>query len=92
MSSPERCHADPPGPQHLAKTAFIDTEHPTVQRFAERAVGNATTGPERISRLFTAVRDEIRYDPYRLSYEPGDYVASNVSAGARRSASPRRLS
>lgn len=54
-----------------------------MRAFAERAVGGATTGPERISGLFTAVRDEIRYDPYRLSHEPADYIASEViDAGA----------
>lgn len=78
MASPEPRRADPPGPHHLASTAFIDATHPTVQAFAERAVGDAASARERVSRLFTAVRDEIRYDPYRLSYEPEDYVASNV--------------
>jgi transglutaminase-like putative cysteine protease len=78
MAQPERRRADRPGPQHLAPTAFIDATHPRVQAFAERAVGNAATIQERISRLFVVVRDEVRYDPYQLSYEPADYVASNV--------------
>jgi transglutaminase-like putative cysteine protease len=78
MAQPERRRADPPGPQHLAPTAFIDAEAPSVRAFAARAVADGATERERVSRLFTAVRDEIRYDPYRLSYEPADYVASNV--------------
>lgn len=78
MSQPERRHGGPPDPQDLAATAFIDTRHPAVQAFAERAIGDAATTRERVSRLFTAVRDEIRYDPYRLSYAREDYVASNV--------------
>jgi transglutaminase-like putative cysteine protease len=83
MAQPDRRRADPPGPQHLTATAFIDAEHPTLQAFAERAVGDAATIQERIARVFAAVRDEIRYDPYRLSYEPDAYVASNViSSGA----------
>ena len=46
-------------------------------------MAEAATDRERISRLFTAVRDEIRYDPYQLSHEPQAYVASNViAAGA----------
>ena len=52
--------------------------HSGVRGFAERAVAGAASDCERISRLFTAVRDEIRYDPYRLSYDPQDYVANNV--------------
>jgi transglutaminase-like putative cysteine protease len=78
MAQPERRYIDLPGPEHLAATAYIDVEHPRVRGFAERAIGEAATDPERLSRLFTAVRDEIRYDPYRLSYDPRDYVASNV--------------
>ena len=78
MAQPERAGADPPGPQHLASTAFIDAEHPNVRAFAQRAVADAATDRERVSRLFTAVRDDIRYDPYQLSHEPQDYVASNV--------------
>lgn len=83
MARVEHGRAAPPGPEHLAPTAFIDAEHPTVHAFAERAVGGSESAPDRLSRLFTAVRDEIRYDPYRLSYRPEDYVASNViSRGA----------
>jgi len=78
MAQPELGRGDPPGPQHLAATTFIDAQHPSVRAFAERAVAGAGTDRERISRLFTAVRDGIRYDPYQFSHEPQDYVASNV--------------
>ncbi len=80
MVQPESSRGDPPGPQDLAPTEFIDAEHPTVRAFAARAVADASTDPERISRLFTVVRDEIRYDPYQLSHEPGEYIASRVIA------------
>ena len=71
-----------PGPQHLTATAFIDADHPVVRAFAQRAVDRAT-GPERVRRLFAAVRDEIRYDPYTVTRDPRDYVASAViQAGA----------
>jgi transglutaminase-like putative cysteine protease len=83
MAQPGGNRPGSPGPQYLAATKFVDSEHPAVRAFAERAVGGATTTSERISRLFTAVRDEIRYDPYRLSHEPPDYIASEViDAGA----------
>ena len=49
-----------------------------MRAFAKRAVGDAATDRERISRLFIAVRDRIRYDPYQFSRVPRDYVASNV--------------
>jgi transglutaminase-like putative cysteine protease len=78
MACPDRAAADAPGPEHLSATAFIDAEHPTVHAFARRAVADAATDRDRVSRLFSAVRDEIRYDPYQLSHQPPDYVASNV--------------
>jgi transglutaminase-like putative cysteine protease len=78
MAQPDDRRPDPPGPQHLIATTFLDAEHPTVRAFAGRAVASAVEDRERISRLFTAVRDEIRYDPYQLSHEPQDYIASNV--------------
>ena len=83
MTQPEQSRIEAPGPQHVAATAFIDAGHPDIRAFAERSVAGTTTDRERISRLFTAVRDEIRYDPYRISHDPHDYVASNViSQGA----------
>jgi transglutaminase-like putative cysteine protease len=78
MVQPERERTHAPGPQHVAPTAFIDADHPNVRAFVERAVGDAASDRQRIARLFTAVRDEIRYDPYSLSRAPEDYVASNV--------------
>ena len=66
-----------PGPQHLAATAFIDSDHPVVRTFTARAVGDAT-GPQRVARLFAGVRDQIRYDPYSVTRDPRDYVASSV--------------
>lgn len=64
-------------------TWFVDSDHPLVQDFVERVVGDATDERDIVSRLFVAVRDEIRYDPYSLSVDPGDYRASTVlAAGA----------
>jgi hypothetical protein len=78
MPQPEPRHADPPGPRDVTATAFIDAGHPDVRAFAERTVAGATTDRERISRLFTAARDEIRYDPYQLSYDPQDYGSADA--------------
>ncbi|MFY9265574.1 MAG: transglutaminase family protein [Solirubrobacterales bacterium] len=64
----------------LAPTEFVDSEHEAVRRFVERVAGSASDERTVISRLFAAVRDEIRYDPYSLSADPGDYRASAVIA------------
>jgi len=50
----------------LKPTSFFDSNHPAVQEFARNAVGDAQTDIERGVRLYYAVRDRIRYDPYRI--------------------------
>ena len=63
---------------YLAATAFLDYETPEVRRFVSEAIGGAHDARTRAVRLFYAVRDGIRYDPYRISYEPAAYRASQV--------------
>jgi len=70
--------ATEPGPEHLAATPFIDSQDPVVREFAHSAVAGTSTERERVRALFAAVRDEIRYDPYTISSDPGDYRASVV--------------
>jgi transglutaminase-like putative cysteine protease len=68
-------------PAWLATTWFIDHDHPDVAAFVRHAVGDtdAITDPtERAVRLFHAVRDGIRYDPYHTSLDPADYRASAI--------------
>lgn len=60
----------------LRPTRFLDFEHPSVAEFADRFAGDAAD-PALVSiRLFEAVRDEIRYDPYRISLAPQEMTAS----------------
>lgn len=71
--------ADPAGLEpYLSVTSFFDFTHPRVEAFARDAIGSAEGERERAVRLFYAVRDRIRYDPYRISYEPPAYRASRV--------------
>lgn len=86
--SPDRATA--PGPAHLAPTQFIDSEHPDVVAFAHTAAGGAA-GPERVARLFAAVRDTVRYDPYTLVRDPAAYSASAVLAGGRSYCIPKAV-
>ena len=51
---------------------------PRVVAFAADAVGDATDPTDKAVRLFYAVRDGFRYDPYNVSYEPEDFRASSV--------------
>jgi transglutaminase-like putative cysteine protease len=49
---------------YMAPGEFVDSDDPGVVAFANRIIGDATTNTEKAIRLYYAVRDEIRYDPY----------------------------
>lgn len=56
---------------------FIDSDHPDVVAFARDKAGD-TAGAAGATRLFYAVRDGIRYDPYSVSDDPIFYRASSI--------------
>jgi transglutaminase-like putative cysteine protease len=64
--------------EFLRPTTYLDTDSPAVQSFAREAVGDAATEQEKAIRLFYAVRDGIRYNPYRFGIDPATFVASAV--------------
>jgi transglutaminase-like putative cysteine protease len=96
---------DRPTPASLAPTPLVDSDHPAVKAFAaQHAVG--TDDRERAVALYYAVRDGIRYDPYRVDLSPEGMRASTVlrqgygwcvpkaallAAAARASGIPARL-
>lgn len=68
-----------PDDRCLAATALIDADHPAVQALArERALG--ASDRERAVSLYLVVRDEFRYDPYRIDLSPAGMKASAVIA------------
>jgi len=69
-----------PGPAYLQSTRFLDCGSDVVRRFAHEAAGAETTDIGRAVRLYYAVRDGIRYDPFSMRLRPEIYVASNVLA------------
>ncbi|MHB8765515.1 MAG: transglutaminase-like domain-containing protein [Deferrisomatales bacterium] len=70
-------------PRYLRPTAILDSDHPEVRRFAGEAAGDASGPVEAAVRVYYAVRDGIRYDPYYPFYRPEHYRASNVLASGR---------
>jgi transglutaminase-like putative cysteine protease len=65
---------------YLVPTAIIDSNHPAVVAYAQKAISRAS-GNDMISkaiRLYYAVRDAVWYDPYLPFYRPEHYRASNV--------------
>lgn len=65
-------------PEWLAPTRFLDYQHPDVRDFVAAALGNAQTPRDQAVRLYYAVRDGIRYDPYRFRMQPDVFAASTT--------------
>ena len=53
-----------PRPEHLRSTAIIDSDHEAVREFAFRHAGSSSNQTDQAVRLYYAVRDGIRYNPY----------------------------
>lgn len=63
---------------YLRPTPYIDSDSPFVTAFAEQSIGDATSDIEKAVKLYYAVRDGIRYDPYDINLSREDLKASTV--------------
>ncbi len=66
-----------PEPETLAPSEFLDSDHPAIVEFAKDRAGDGTPTEQAI-RLYYAVRDEVRYDPYSFSIDPYALKASTT--------------
>jgi len=67
-----------PTREDLKPTAFIDTGSDRVQELVEEAKSGEAGDRQVAARLFRAVRDRIRYDPFDTPTDPAAYRASSV--------------
>ena len=65
---------------YLQPTACVDSAAPAVLAFTARVTEGVVTDRERAVRLFYAVRDEIRYDPYGVVLTEEELRATAVLA------------
>jgi len=65
-------------PEYLRPTAIIDSDHPAVMAYAKESAGESPDPLERAIKIYYAVRDGIRYDPYCPFYLPEHYRASHI--------------
>jgi len=101
MIQPQQSSAD-----YLRPGTFIDSDHPDVMDFSSRVADAKVGDREKAVALYYAVRDEVRYDPYRIDLRPDAMRASAVlargfgfciakavllAAGARHQGIPARL-
>jgi hypothetical protein len=73
---------------YLQPTSIIDSDHPRIQEFARQTVGESSEPVDRAVKLYLAVRDGIRYDPYS-SICPNTIVPALYSSGDALSVCPR---
>ena len=66
-----------PTPAHLRPTAALDCDHPAVIAFAQRFGGGLPPKDAAIA-LFFAVRDGLRYTPWRVRFEREAFRASDA--------------
>ncbi len=69
--------------EYLKPTAIIDSDHPAIIALSRDTVGRSREPIEQSLKIYYAVRDGIRYDPYCPFYLPEHYRASNVLKSGR---------
>jgi transglutaminase-like putative cysteine protease len=65
-------------PGCLGPTAIIDSDHQSIVAYAREILEGCVDPVECSVKLFLAVRDGIRYDPYTPFYLPEHYRASSI--------------
>ncbi|MEW6440275.1 MAG: transglutaminase family protein [bacterium] len=68
---------------YLRSTEFLDADSPAIIEFARSRAAGASGAAEKAVRIFYAVRDEIRYDPYSLDLSRSHFKASATLARGR---------
>jgi len=63
---------------YLTPTDIIDSDHPSIRAYAKQTIGGDVDPIDRAVKLYLAVRDGIRYDPYSPFYRPEHYRASAI--------------
>jgi len=70
-------------PGFIASTPTIEADHAEVKSFANLHAAERTSEIERAVRLFYAVRDSVRYDPYQIDLTTDGMKASTTLSTKR---------
>ena len=65
---------------YLRPSQFIDSEHPDVVQLTQELIDTGATDVDNAVTLYYWVRDDIRYNPYVLSSDPREFLASSTLA------------
>ena len=63
---------------YLQPGFFIDSDHPRVIEYAEQLTVGLNDPVQTAVKLYYAIRDGYRYNPYRIKRLPEDYKASTL--------------
>lgn len=67
---------------YVTPSATIDSDHETIRRFVAERTQGTVSAEEKAVRLFDAVRDGIRYDPYGIDLSvPGLRASGTLQKG-----------
>ena len=72
-----------PAPEDLAPTPIVESSHPEVIAFTEAHAAGASSDLDAAVRLYFAVRDGFRYDPYSVGSDVDSLKASATLALGR---------
>lgn len=90
-------HPSPPSRQeppaaYLEPADYVRSDAPEVAEFVAAALGEgALSDEDKAIRLYEAVRDRIRYDPYSISTDPDDYRAGRIAGFASTFCIPKAI-
>lgn len=77
--------------EYLDPGRFIDSDHPSVVRFAEQMRGESADLRDQAVSLYYAIRDGIRYNPYSFSRDPDSLKASAALAAGESYCVPKAI-
>lgn len=64
--------------EYLRPTFYIESDHPGVIEYANEVTDHDSNDVDTAKALFYAVRDDIRYDPYKIDLRPEGMRASTA--------------
>jgi transglutaminase-like putative cysteine protease len=68
---------------YLTPGPMVDSDNPDIVAFTEANKGSGKTEKEKAIRLYFAIRDGVRYDPYSSTLEPDRLKASHTLSEGR---------
>lgn len=63
---------------YLRPTYFVDSDHEAIINYARQHSSPEQSDIENAVQLYNAIRDDFKYDPYRLDFRPQGLKASDM--------------